>query len=141
MSKTLIIMQGAPGSGKSSVAEALQFSSMRYAGDDCIICSADYYFTNGKTGEYNFDASKLPEAHAECRRDASRLMSEEVGVVIIDNTNIYKKHAAPYIDMARQHGYKVQIIRCVGEWENVHGVPEEKVKQMRDAMEDLEELL
>lgn len=141
MSKTLIIMQGAPGSGKSSVAEALQFHSERYTGDACIICSADYYFIDGKTGKYNFDASKLPEAHEACRKDAFELLREGVGVVIIDNTNIYKKHAAPYISMARHYGYKVQIIRCVGEWKNVHGVPEEKVKQMRAQMEDLTPLL
>ncbi len=42
----------------------------------------------------------------------------------------------PYIDMAEKNGYKIQVIHCQGSFKNVHGVPEEKVQQMKDNFED-----
>jgi tRNA uridine 5-carbamoylmethylation protein Kti12 len=51
MSKTLIIMRGLPGSGKSTRARELQ--------EKGVIHSTDTYFTNPLTGEYEFDFEKI----------------------------------------------------------------------------------
>ena len=42
----------------------------------------------------------------------------------------------PYLKMAKDFECGLQVIRCSGDYPNVHGVHSRKVKQMRDRMED-----
>ena len=58
MKLSLYIIRGLPGSGKSTLAHSL-------VGDGNYF-EADMYFTDPKTGKYNFDHTKLREAHAWC---------------------------------------------------------------------------
>jgi len=55
MSGVLFLVRGLPGSGKTSFASAIW--------NDYAVCEADKFFYD-KEGNYNFDGSKLKEAHA-----------------------------------------------------------------------------
>lgn len=57
--------------------------------------------------------------------------------VIVDNTNIKRSQAKPYLDMARRLGVFIQVVRCTGEYASAHGVPAEVLLRMRQEMEDL----
>jgi predicted kinase len=77
--KTMYIMRGLPGSGKSSMASMLQ------ALTNAKICSADHYFI--MDGEYKFNRDNLEKAHRFCFKTAEEAIKEGKSV-IIDNTNV-----------------------------------------------------
>ena len=56
--KNLYIIRGLPGSGKSTIAKSL--------GKSWQIFEADQFFM--KNGKYEFDGSKLKDAHDWCKR-------------------------------------------------------------------------
>ena len=125
----LTILRGISGSGKSTYAEE------NYP--NAAICSADDYFI--MDGNYNFDPSKLSEAHGSCFRWANNYLSEGCDVVI-DNTNTQVWEMAPYILLAQSMHAKIEIIRIecnpsVAAKRNVHGVPEHIITRMCDRME------
>lgn len=135
--KTLYIMQGAPGSGKSTIAKMIA-NGLPYEDPSvasATIVSADSFFCDAK-GNYHFDRSKIKEAHESCRSKAFRLMDNGQSV-IVDNTNIRAWECKPYVAYAIEKGYSVIFVRCSGQFENVHGVPDEIVSRMRDSMETL----
>lgn len=55
----------------------------------------------------------------------------------MDNCNTKNWEAAPYVKMAVDLGIPVEFVRCEGRFQNSHGVPPEKVEQMRARMENL----
>ena len=40
-----------------------------------------------------------------------------------------------YVRLGRKYGYSVTVIECVGDYGNVHGVPEKVLSQMREGWE------
>lgn len=126
----LFILQGPSGGGKSTVAKGLE------KGFDALVCSTDDYFVNCQTGEYKYIPEKLGQYHLANQTEARKAMSKGLNVVI-DNTNIRNWEARPYVEAGIEFGYDIRFIRCDSFYENTHGVPAEKVRQMRDAMEHL----
>ena len=126
-------MQGVPGSGKSTLAKELAVEH------DAVICSTDDFFYD-ENGEYKFSVQSLGENHRKNLDKAKKLMNQNINV-IIDNTNILKIHAKPYIDYAKEKNYEIVIVRCNGQYQNIHGVPELKILELSEKMEELEELL
>lgn len=121
MKQDLYIVRGIPGSGKSTLAQKLASrNGIEYF-------EADMYFdVNGK---YVFDVNKLRQAHswclAECR---SQLLGGQD--VITSNTFTTFKEVMPYLEMADELGVDVTMVECTGRWNNVHGVPQDKLEAM-----------
>ena len=130
MKKHLIIIRGAPGSGKSTMAAKLIDNDIAK-----VVLEADDYFSNG--GAYKFDASKLGEAHADCQSKVRHFLG--LGLeTIVSNTSTTWKEIRPYLDIARAMGAHVTIITMKTQFQNIHGVPDEKVEIMRNRMIDRE---
>jgi predicted kinase len=132
----VLIMVGPPGSGKSTFIQ-----QQKDFGWKVIVCSADHFFIDEKTGAYNFDASKLGAAHRECfKRYHSALDLDgylNPDYVIVDNTNLFLEHITPYTMLADMFGVPFRIVKfdidpevCASR--NVHGVPRDKVLQMAE---------
>lgn len=139
--RTLIIMRGLPGAGKSTAIRkhcpmARPFRSVAGRLSESVpIVSADHYFE--RLGR--FDGRRLGEAHAECRRNARAAMMADAPIVIVDNCNVCLRDFADYLSLAKVHGYRVETIdlydggltdaelsaRCV------HGVPASTIGRMR----------
>lgn len=102
--KIAFIIRGTSGSGKSTLAKSLAAMNP----DHCI-CEADKYFYDS-WGKYNFDATKLGEAHAYCRKIFEDALEAGTEVVICSNTNTTQKEYSFYVDKARQAGYTVHVI-------------------------------
>lgn len=124
--KIMIIIRGLPGSGKSTLADHLRYS-MGVEGN-VETWEADTYFGLGP--KYNFVKEDLPKAHSYCYTGVENSLQREVPFVIISNTSLSEGEYKRYIDLARQYDYKIQVIDVHGEFESVHGVPEEHLEKM-----------
>jgi len=123
--KTLIIMRGPSGCGKSS------YASDTWPG--CTRCSADDFFYNKAIDRYEFDPSKLGQAHQWCLNKVLNAMHEGDEVVVLDNTNIEKWEYENYEFIADLLGYRVEHhefhidtiedLKFVAQ-RNIHGVPD-----------------
>ena len=123
--KELFLLRGLPGSGKSTLAESLGGKHLE----------ADMYFMND--GIYEFDASKLRNAHDWCRKEVFRSMATNWERIIVSNTFTQEWEMEPYVEMAKEYGFKVFILIV----ENRHGgvnqheVPEDKIELMKNRFE------
>jgi 2',3'-cyclic-nucleotide 3'-phosphodiesterase/NEDD4-binding protein 2 len=134
MNGVLFLVRGLPGSGKTTFATAIW--------NDYAVCEADKFFYD-KEGNYNFDPTKLKEAHAWCKNDVESKMIEHQNnqqyypEIAVSNTFTQEWEMEDYFKLAEKYGYKVVslIIENRHGSENVHGVPEEKLQIMKNRFE------
>ena len=125
--KTLIILRGLPGSGKSSFAKLLGGNNYE----------ADQYFIDQETGEYKFDSLKIKLAHGWCKLCVGHAMEDGLDRIVVSNTFTQEWEMEAYYEMAKQYGYTVfsVIIENRHGGINQHGVPEDKLQMMKDRFE------
>lgn len=128
--KELFLLRGLPGSGKSTLAKSL----------DGIHIEADQFFM--VDGEYKFDGSKIKLAHNYCQSQTQARMGingEHINVdrIVVSNTFTQEWEMQPYFEMAEKYGYRVYslIVENRHGGINEHGVPEEKLEQMKNRFE------
>uniref|UniRef100_A0A3B4VLE3 NEDD4 binding protein 2 n=1 Tax=Seriola dumerili TaxID=41447 RepID=A0A3B4VLE3_SERDU len=109
--KVLVLLRGAPGSGKSTKARALLEHN-----PGGVILSTDDYFT--RHGEYQFDPTALGEAHEWNHNQAKEAFERGTNPIIIDNTNMQGWEMKPYVVQALKHGYKVLFQEPDTWWKN-----------------------
>lgn len=125
-------MRGLPGSGKSTKSFHL-FDEIKDAGGDPVICSSDHFFTDAN-GNYNYDKTKLTEAHTACM--FSFLEALQAGKsIIVDNTNIKLYEFVGYIIAGQARNYSIRIVQCTAPPEEcfkrgIHNVPLSTIQQM-----------
>ncbi len=126
----LILLRGVPGSGKTTVGEVI-LRCVR--GDNPDVLSADNFFMSDK-GIYNFDGSRLKEAHNDCLLKCAERMKNEFSRIVVANTFTEEWEMEKYFEIAERYKYRVHTLVVENRHgnENVHGVPDEKVEQMRD---------
>lgn len=131
MKKTLMILRGLPGSGKSTLASI--FANGIGNTEDISIREADHYFYD-EAGKYNFDLSKLHQAHMACQAGVVGDMIEGVSLILLSNTSTTEKELKPYVLMAETYGYNVVslIVENRHGSKSVHGVPEETLNKMKE---------
>ena len=122
--KTLYIVRGLPGSGKSSLAKKVTE----------LVYSADDFFTN-KKGEYNFNAKLLGKAHEWCWGKVRDAMFIGVEAVAVANTFTQAWEAEREYPIAEEYGYSVFVIECQNDFGNVHDVPQESIDAMKERWE------
>ena len=138
--KTLIILRGLPGAGKTTIVKYLE----EKAGQEATVCSADHYFYFGKehTPEnYKFDRALLDKAHGFCKYHCIKAIEENKELIVIDNTNIKLRDFKLYALLGAEAGYTVISHAIVGMSAedsfklNVHNVPIEACARMYGAFE------
>ena len=129
--KELFLLRGLPGSGKSTLAKSL----------GGIRLEADQYFEDAD-GNYVFDASKLKNAHSYCQSQCRAWMKTDgkqvnADRIIVSNTFTQEWEMKPYYDIAEKYGYRVYslIVENRHGGVNEHGVPAEKLEQMKNRFE------
>jgi predicted kinase len=129
----LILLRGLPGAGKSTLAKIiLQIRET----DEPEVLSADDFFVN-ENGEYEFDSQKIKEAHQYCQFRCSERMRQQKVKIVVANTFTQEWEMKVYYDMAERYNYRVHTIIVENRHgsENVHGVPKDKLQQMKDRFE------
>jgi predicted kinase len=100
MSKSVVVMSGVAGSGKSTHASSLP--------DPKVVISADDYFLQGN--KFVFDPAKILQAHADCFRRFVNALLKGVPLVVVDNVNSNIEELSPYMIGAVAFGYNPEII-------------------------------
>lgn len=133
--KTLVILRGISGAGKSTFVEKLKKIEPLL-----IHASADFIHLD-REGNYKFDIAKLGEGHGMCFRTAVHAMLDGAEFVVVDNTNTAHWEMSPYVLAGNAYGYKVAIARLeidpeIATKRNVHGVPEKSIQSMARRFQD-----
>lgn len=154
MNKTLFLLRGLPGSGKSFTANLLSENG-KYP-----VLSADMFFED-ENGNYNWDASKIKEAHAWCKfqceglmRDGNKvvefptIVSTTVGSkngyrspgynyfnkIFVANTFTQEWEMDDYYKLAEKYGYDVVSLIVENRHDGVstHDVPPTTIEKMKE---------
>jgi predicted kinase len=158
--KTMVILRGISGSGKSTKIKEI-VKDLPEDAKDIAVCSADFYFIGQKASlvtledkqelyrleqieqrQYKFDPNELSKAHEECFRSADYTMRSNHHTIFIDNTNTTRAEITPYIMLAKLYNYDVKIIRMeapvrIAANRNVHNVPKGRIEAQYERFEDL----
>ena len=134
MSGILFLVRGLPGSGKTSFATHIW--------NEYAVVEADKYFYD-KEGNYNYDPSKIKDAHAWCKNQVETMMGDHqlngqfYPEIAVSNTFTQEWEMKDYFDLADKYGYKVVslIVENRHGSKNVHGVPEDKLEIMKNRFE------
>ena len=126
MEKVLYIVRGVPGSGKTTLAKQLTAN----------VFEADHYFYDND-GNYNFIPSEIKEAHKECQQFVGYAMESGIEKIAVSNTFTQEWEMEPYFELAKKHGFNVFTIIVENRHggHNQHGVPEDKIEQMKNRFE------
>ena len=143
----MILIRGLPSSGKSTFAA-------RFRGLGGCHYEADDYF-RGEFGGYEFDPSKLSEAHSECQIDAKECLMNKLDVIVA-NTFSQRWELEPYFLLAEKYTTKGHSLPCRDRLyvdvfvldlfdggltddelaaRNTHGVPVDVIAAMRERWE------
>jgi len=138
MTKTVYILCGIEGSGKTTAAKKLATED---PGATTRIVSADDYMVNDR-GEREFDPKRLSENHGKCQAAFHDAIKQGIERIIVDNTNLVASHRDIYVSHALQNGYDVVTMVFDTSIEtaaarNVHGVPLHTLEMQRKKL-DLE---
>jgi len=132
MMRNLYLLRGLPGSGKSTLA--------RFIGDAFV--EADMFFF--KNGKYEFDGSKISDAHAWCQstvREWMQMNADTYGLeyseIAVSNTFTQEWEMEAYYNLAKEFNYRVFsiIVENRHDGVNSHGVPEDKMEAMKSRFE------
>jgi predicted kinase len=114
----LILIRGLPGSGKSTLAQK----------QAAIHFEADMFFM--QNGLYSYDTKLIKEAHNWCENQTATTLQHGHSVVV-SNTFIKWWQIKPYIYLAKQYNVVVELIETIGNYQNVHAVPEAIIAHMK----------
>ncbi len=126
--RSIILIRGLPGSGKSSLARLLSENG-KYP-----VFSIDDYFTDKESGEYLFDHKTNHLAYAACEENTKKSMEAGSEKIFIDNTFTLDWEMESYFLLASEFGYKLFVITVENRHgsKNLHGVSTEQMEKMAE---------
>ena len=104
--KTLFLVRGVPGAGKSTLVKSL----------DAYAVSADDYHTD-EYGNYNWKPENVKKAHEWCQDKVREMMKKSVECehiiardIAVHNTFTQDWEMEPYFKMAEEYDYRVTTL-------------------------------
>ena len=131
--RTLFLLRGLPGAGKSTFANLIWQSN--------VIFEADKFFVDEKTGEYVFKPELLHIAHDWNQKRVEEAMLQNIRSngeyypeIVVANTLTTEKELEPYLELARNYNFTIVSLIVENRHGNksVHGVPDETMEKMRN---------
>jgi len=126
--KSLILLRGLPGSGKSALAKLLSEQG------SYPIHSVDDYFTDAQTGEYAFDFKTNHLAYKQCEELTRLEMEKAKSKIIVHNTFTMDWELEPYFKLASEFNYRLFVVTVENYHQsgNLHDVSEEQLQKMAE---------
>ena len=121
----IVLIRGLPGSGKSTMAAAMS---------GYVHLEADMFML--VDGAYQYDPTKVRDSHEWCRKQM-RIALASGQSVVVSNTFSRLHEMKDYVTIGKDFNIAVTVIDADGAWPNVHGVPLERIEQMRQRWEKL----
>lgn len=138
MTRICYLMRGLPGSGKSTRARELALAHYE-RGEATYVLSADDFWVQNAAGEYRFDGRLIGEAHAWNQDRMVAALENGADAIVIDNCNVCREHAKPYVRLALEFDYEVVIVEPKTPWafdldgllaHGSHNVPRHSLERM-----------
>lgn len=130
--KIVIILRGAPGSGKSTWAKNYR--------DPCLVVSTDNFFIDKTTGIYTFEEEKLGYYHKCALDEFKEAIEKGIPTILLDNTNIKKVYYKKYVEFAKAANYNVVQKTFWGDYKSIHNVDQETIQRMRNTFQNDDDL-
>ena len=126
--RSLIILRGLPGSGKSSLAALLSEKGKH------PVFSIDDYFTDPETGKYEFQFDRNHLAYKKCEDDTREAMSKGEEKIFVHNTFTLDWEIEPYLKLAKEFGYELHVVTVENYHgkKNIHHISDEQVRKMAE---------
>lgn len=120
----LTIIRGIPGSGKSTFAKE---------NFNCLILENDMYHMHNGNYEWKFSNMKYATnfIYETCKNALHNGMD-----VVVANTFTKVKFIVPYKRLAEEMDANFEVLRCAGNWQNTHNVPQDVLESMSTNFED-----
>jgi predicted kinase len=128
LSQSLFLLRGLPGSGKSTIANALSESG-KYP-----VFSVDDYFTNQTTDTYHFKFDENHIAYKQCESNTEKSMQEQAPKIFIANTFTLGWEIEPYFKLASKYNYKIFVLTVENYhgYKNIHDVSQSQIEKMAE---------
>lgn len=128
--RNLYLVRGLPGSGKSTFAKSIAKPWQIFEADQFFMCK----------GVYNFDYTKIKDAHNSCKRRVHKAMHPSMfrnlfyKTIVVSNTFTQDWEMRFYEIIAKKYNYRIHhvILENRHNGLNEHGVPEDKLEIMRN---------
>jgi len=121
----LNLYRGIPGSGKTSAAQRM-FPGV-------LLCENDMFHMHN--GQYEWSKESMPKAISWCVSMVRTALENKFDVCVA-NTFTKRKFVEAYKKIAEEFGAEFYVYRCVGDFQNVHGLSSSMVQSFKKAMED-----
>lgn len=131
-SKTLFLMHGLPGSGKSFRASQMKSEGAHVFSNDSLLTT--------ENGVYFWDESRAILAHQKNQSLVAKAMRQGLTPIVLDNTNIKPYHVTPYVRLGKFYKYEYTLIEIDTPWaldvdelvkRNIHGVSKLVLEKMK----------
>ncbi len=151
MQGKLILLYGAPSSGKSTLAKRLVEENECAEEYAMHIFSTDDYWIR-PDGRYDWNFKLLTEAHAWNQQRVERYLNFVNGLpqcAIVDNTNLKKEFLTPYLLIAKKCNCEVEVLEPQTTWRydveelfkrNTHSVPINTIEKMLATRDSFDEI-
>lgn len=121
----LYIIRGLPGTGKSTLAQWLGVTYFE----------PNMYFMKG--GKYVYDRNKLSDAVKWCNGNVRYNLKMGLDVAVT-GTMTKAKNVLSHVNFCEANNINYMVINCIKFYENIHEVPNDVMKRMKDEMEPVE---
>ena len=102
------ILRGLPGSGKSTLVKEKMADDPDWK--EAVVCSADDYMIDPKTGLYSFRDYMIKKVHTLCfLKFQKAVLDANSKCIVVDNTNLQHVDFVNYFVLARTINYNVML--------------------------------